>query len=123
MATSSIDLIGQYASDAIVHAGDPALHADPNSQKAIRGDGTFGFHGDHTLFDQADEDTGEVSSILAPDEAEVLALEGMRVVTKIREDQPEKLDDEAEDWLRSFDPEHPDYRPKSQPKYQSEDKV
>ncbi len=102
------DIKGQYVSDHFFHQGDASLDIDPVANKAQRGDGTIGFHSGSTLFDNEavlpDEATGQVIRGPITINDEILALEGMRIVSSRERHRPDRKLDEAEQWLRDNDP-------------------
>lgn len=107
---ASNEPIGQYASDQIVFAGDPRLELDPRGVKALRGDGTIGFHMSETLFDEGGDSIDESTGYVGGERIgldHVLGLEGMRMATShIRSVRQQQKPDAAELWLRDHDPDY-----------------
>ncbi len=108
MKPNKHEIVGQYATDHILHAGHPGLNDDSLGVKT-RGSGRVAFHHPQTLFDENEGVVSEITGqrrVVSPED-EFLELEGVNihpdqvVLGSTRERRSKRAGtDLADEWMR-----------------------
>ena len=98
MKNQTQEILGQYASDHALMAGNPALDYDAHGTKDARGDGNAAFHQEN-VFGQTDTDPDAIEDLLGYGEGYGIRSEAEIFGNGVKRARSSKKD-LADDWMK-----------------------